>query len=108
MTESFRISSSPRRINADDYSNKVFNVLKLQRELEKILNDVERKRRQIEELEEECIKASRRLFDIQHTILERIEVLHSDSWGGMGRRRSPARFTQTPSGWLIFGHRFRR
>ena len=89
--------------HADAYSNKMFRILKLQRELEKILNDVERKRREIEDLEEECITASRRLFDIQHTILERIEVLHEDSEGVMGRPRSPAQFSQAPSGWLRFG-----
>ena len=80
--------------HADDYSNKVFNVLRLRRELDKILNDVEVKRRHIENLEEECIEASRRLFDIQHTILERIEVLNFEPSGSIGRPRSQASVTR--------------
>ena len=30
-------------------------------------------------------------------------VLHEDSEGVMGRPRSPAQFSQAPSGWLRFG-----
>ena len=81
--------------HADDYGNKMVAVLKLQRELDEILNDVRIKRRHLEELEGECIYASRRLYEVEHTILDRIGVLHSSSSRGLrgfrrGSRRDPA------------------
>ena len=61
--------------HADDYGNKFVAVLKLQRELDELLNDVQIKRRHLEELQGECINASRRLYEVEHTILQRIGVL---------------------------------
>ena len=66
--------------HADDYGNKFVAVLKLQRELDELLNDVQIKRRHLEkELQGECMYASRRLYEVEHTILERIGALRSSS-----------------------------
>ena len=81
--------------HADDYGNKFVAVLKLQRELDELLNDVQIKRRHLEELQGECINASRRLYEVEHTILKRIGVLQSSSSQGLrgirgGSRSNPA------------------
>ena len=88
--------------HADDYGNKFVAVLKLQRELDELLNDVQIKRRHLEELQGECINASRRLFEVEHTILERIGVLRSSSSRGL---RGVRRVSQGPSCWTISGSR---
>ena len=87
---------------ADDYGNKMVAVFKLQRELDELLNDVHIKRRHLEELEGECSYASRRLYEVEHTILDRIGVLHSSSSRGL---RGVQGVSQGPSGWMIFGSR---
>ena len=68
--------------HADDYGNKFVAVLKLQRELDELLNDVQIKRRHLEELQGECINASRRLYEVEHTILQRIGVLQYPVFAG--------------------------
>ena len=72
--------------HVDAYSNKLLKVFKLQRELDELLKDVQIKRQHLEELQGECINASRRLFEVEHTILERIGVVRSSSARGLGRR----------------------
>ena len=77
--------------HVDDYSNKLFKVLKLQRELDQLLKDAQIKRQHLEELQGECINASRRFFEVEHTILERIGVLRSSSSRGLRRIRGGSR-----------------
>ena len=62
------------KAHAEVYGNKVVEVLKLKRELEELLNDVQKRRLHIEGLEGECIMESRRLYDVQRDILESIGI----------------------------------
>ena len=60
------------KAHAEVYGNKVVEVLKLKRELEELLNEVQKRRLHLAEFEGECIMESRRLFDVQRDILESI------------------------------------
>ena len=71
--------------HVDDYSSKLSAVLRAQRELDELLKDVQIKRQHLEELQGECISTSRRLFEVEHTILERIGIVRSSSSRGLRR-----------------------
>ena len=71
--------------HVDDYSSKLSAVLRAQRELDELLKNVQIKRQHLKDLQGECISASRRLFEVEHTILERIGVVRSSSSRGLLR-----------------------